>query len=64
MRAAEAKRLAFLIILHEVGASLDTSDEWLRHPETDEQFTREEVVKVKAKAQYFLGQLERRVVSP
>lgn len=64
MRAAEAKRCAILIILHEVGASLDTSDEWLRHPETDQPFNREEVMKVKAKVVEFLGTLERRIAKP
>lgn len=62
MRAGEAKRLALLTILHDVGASLDMSDEWLRHPETDAVYTREERMKVRAKAQEFLGILERRVV--
>jgi hypothetical protein len=62
MRSGEAKRLALLTILHDVGASLDTSDEWLRHPETDAVYTREERLKVRAKATDFLGELERRVV--
>lgn len=62
MRSGEAKRLALLTILHDVGASLDMSDEWLRHPETDAVYTREERLKVRAKAQEFLGILERRVV--
>jgi hypothetical protein len=61
MRAREAKRLALLVILHDVGASLDISDEWLRHPETDEPFSRDERAKVKAQAGMFLKTLERRV---
>lgn len=61
MRATEVKRLALLIIFHDVEASLDISDEWLRHPETDEPFTREELEKVRAQGREFCKWLETQV---
>ena len=61
MRATEARRLALLIILDEALRSLDVSDEWERHPETDVAFTRADKLKVRTEAELFLRQLNKRV---
>lgn len=48
MTKREARRLAMITIWNEIEGSLEASDEWARHPETDEPFTREERSKVEA----------------
>ena len=58
MNAREARRLALLIIWDETARGLDTSDEWVSHPETGEPFTREECLKVKSEGQKFVDALE------
>ena len=64
MRAApmtqrEARRLALLIVADEVGRSLDVSEEWERHPETDAEFSRDDGVKVRSQARRIVARLAR-----
>ena len=47
MNKREARRLALLVIWNEIDGSLEASDEWVRHPENDREFTSDEVKKVK-----------------
>lgn len=61
MTRKEARRLALLTVLTEIQISLDVSDEWCRHPETDAEFTRREALQVRTEAQRFVDALERRV---
>ena len=61
MRQREARRLALLIIATDIDMSLDVSDEWARHPETDAKLDPDDCVKVKEQARRFLAQLERRI---
>jgi hypothetical protein len=56
----EAKRLAILIAWDDLVRSLDTSDEWVRHPETDRLLTLDEVRKVKDQARQIANGLEAR----
>jgi hypothetical protein len=60
MTRREARRLALLVVLQELSASLDTSDEWVRHPETDDELTPDEVKKVKSEARKIVDELEAR----
>jgi hypothetical protein len=57
----EARRLALLIIVDETGRSLDVSDEWTLHPETNAPFNRDDYVKVTAQARRFLKRLEAQI---
>ena len=61
MTQTEARRLALLIVADEVDRSLDVSDEWTLHPETNAAFNREDCVKVKAQARRFLKRLEAQI---
>lgn len=61
MNKQRARRLALLVICNEITGMIDTSDEWTRHPETDELFTFEETKSIKREAQVFVGTLERRI---
>jgi UDP-N-acetylmuramate-alanine ligase len=63
MRKREARRLALLIAWDELSRSLDVSDEWAHHPETDVPFTVEEMKKVKQEAEKIVEVLERRASS-
>lgn len=60
MTAREARRVALLILLDEGSRSLDVSDEWERHPETDQLLSRDDGVRVRSQARAFLRSLERR----
>jgi hypothetical protein len=57
----EAKHLALVVIADELTRTLDVSDEWDRHPETDEKLTLGETLKVRREAQLILDSLERRI---
>lgn len=57
----EARRLALLIAWDDLGRSLDVSDEWSRHPESDREFTVEETAQIKREAKVFLDALETRI---
>lgn len=61
MNRREAHRLALVLIADELGRSLATSDEWVRHPETDEPLTTDEVGKMKREARSYLEALETRL---
>jgi hypothetical protein len=53
----EAHRLALLVIVDDLSLSLDISDEWTRHPETDVELTLDEVKKVKSEARKIVDEL-------
>ena len=63
MTKREARHIALLVIHHEVEVSIDNSDEWFRHPETDVLLARGDVVKIKEEArriaESFLASAER-----
>ena len=50
-----------LTIANDLRGSLDVSDEWERHPETDTLFTRADYDKVREEAARFLTSLEARI---
>lgn len=54
MTSREAKRLAILVAVSELSGSLDISDEWLRHPENDVAFNRDEALKVKEQGRHLV----------
>lgn len=60
MTKREARRLALLIAWDELVRSLDVSDEWVRHPETDVVFTVKEMKQVKQEAKVIVDALDRR----
>jgi hypothetical protein len=60
MTRREAQRLALLVAWDELSRSLDTSDEWVRHPETDDELSMEEVKKIKAEARKIVADLEKK----
>lgn len=60
MSRREARRLALLVVLNDLIGALDTSDEWLRHPETDEELTPDDVRKVKTEGRKIVDTLEAR----
>ena len=60
MTRREARRLALLIAWDDLSRSLDTSDEWVRHPETDEEFTAAEVKMVKEEGRKIAEVLSRK----
>ena len=60
MTRREARRLALLIAWDELVRSLDVSDEWDRHPETDVEFTVAEVKMVKEEGRKIAGVLSRK----
>jgi hypothetical protein len=60
MTRREARRLALLIAWDDLCRSLDTSDEWVRHPETDEEFTVAEVKMVKEEGRKITEVLSRK----
>jgi hypothetical protein len=57
MTKREARRLALLIIDSEIRGSIDVSDEWRRHPETDAELSLVDARKVMAEAHRFLASL-------
>ena len=61
MNKRQARRLAMLTIANDLRGSLDVSDEWERHPETDTLFTRADYDKVREEAARFLTSLEARI---
>ena len=60
MTRREARRLVLLIVWDDLIRSLDVSDEWLRHPETDEELTTDDVKKVKSEARKIAEVLSRK----
>ena len=62
MTKREAKRLARLVILHEVTASLQCSDEWACHPENGDDFSVKEIDMLKREGWLFRDELERRAL--
>ena len=60
MTRREARRLALLIAWDDLIRSLDVSDEWCRHPETDVEFTVAEVKMVKEEGRKIAGVLSRK----
>lgn len=60
MTKREARRLALLIAWDELVRSLDVSDEWVRHTETDVVFTVKEMKQVKQEAKVIVDALDRR----
>ena len=63
MTKREARRIALLVIADEVGGSLEVSDEWARHPETDRLLEPDERTKVVTEARQFLAALETRIAA-
>jgi len=61
VNAREAKRLATVIVCDDLTRSLDVSDEWARHPETDAELTTEESTKVRAQGRKLADELEARI---
>lgn len=61
MTQREARRLALLVIWQEISGSLDTSDEWLRDPETDRAFAQDEVLAVREAGAAWLRRFEARL---
>lgn len=61
MTKREVRRIALLIAWDDLSRSLDTSDEWTRHPETDIAFTVQETEQIKREAKVFLDALEVRI---
>ena len=60
MTRREARRLALLIAWDDLSCSLNTSDEWYRHPETDEPLAPNDVKKVKEEARKIAKVLSRK----
>lgn len=61
MTRREARRLALILICDELGRSLDVSDEWVFHPESDVRLTKDESALVRAEANAILRSLESRL---
>ena len=53
-----------LVILSEVRGSLNVSDEWARHPETDEAFDREEFKQVFQAGRAWLEAFDAKIPRP
>ncbi len=60
MTRREARRLALLVAWDELVRSLDVSDEWSRHPETDVELTMAEVKMVKEEGRKITEVLSRK----
>lgn len=60
MTRREARRLVLLIVWDDLIRSLDVSDEWCRHPETNEPLDPNDVKKVKEEARKIAGVLSRK----
>ena len=61
MTKREARRLALLVACDELTRSLDVSDEWFRHPETDAVFTKGEAKLVMQEAKAIVEAMEKRI---
>lgn len=60
MTRREARRLVLLIVWDDLIRSLDVSDEWCRHPETNEPLDPNDVKKVKEEARKIAGVLSQK----
>ena len=60
MTRREARRLVLLIVWDDLIRSLDVSDEWCRHPETNEPLNPNDVKKVKEEARKIAEVLSRK----
>lgn len=61
MTRREARHLALIVIVDEITRALDVSDEWERHPESDEKLALGDALKIRREAQGILDNLERRI---
>jgi hypothetical protein len=61
MTKREAGRLALLVVANELRGSLDVSDEWVSHPETNETLSRDERAMIRTEGERFLSALEERI---
>lgn len=59
MTRREARRLALLIVWDDTVRSLDVSDEWYRHPETNEELSKEDVGRIKAEGRRIVDTLSK-----